>query len=63
MIEENIIEWLELGDSIQKIDIFDKNKMKIFFKGNYLLTKHNNFSQNFYLFVIVIFFAQIWEIN
>lgn len=63
MIEENIIEWLELGDSIQKIDTYDKNKMISFFKGNYLLTKHNNFSQNFYLFVIVIFFAQIWEIN
>ena len=63
MIEKNIIEWLELGDSIQKVDIFDKNKMIIFFKGNYLLTKHINFTQNFYLFVIVIFFAQIWEIN
>ena len=63
MIEEKIIEWLELGDSIQKIDIFDKNNMIIFFKGNYLLTKHNNFSQNFYFFVIAIFFSQIWEIN
>jgi hypothetical protein len=63
MIEEKIIEWLELGDSIQKIDIFDKNNMIIFFKGNYLLTKHNNFTQNFYFFVIAIFFAQIWEIN
>ena len=63
MIEENIIEWLELGDSIQKVDIFDTNKMIIFFKGNYLLTKHNNFTQNFYFFVITIFFAQIWEIN
>jgi len=63
MIEKNIIEWLELGDSIQKIDIFDKNRMILLFKGNYLLTKHNNLSQNFYLFVIVIFFAQIWEIN
>ena len=31
MIEERIIEWLDLGDSVQPIDIYQKKKINVFF--------------------------------
>ena len=62
MIEENIIEWIKISDSIQKLDMYN-NKFLFFFKGNYLLSQYSNFSLYFYLFVIFIFFGQLWEIN
>ena len=43
MIEENIIEWLELGDAIQKIGIYNKRRFFFYFK------------QIIYLINIVIF--------
>ena len=27
MIEEKIIEWLDLGDSVQKIDLYERPKL------------------------------------
>ena len=63
MIEENIIEWLELGDSIQKIDLVNQQKALYIFKANYLLLQYSHFPQIFYILIISIFFIQIWEIN
>ena len=63
MIEENIIEWLELGDAIQKIGIYNKRRFFFLFQANYLLNKYSNFSDYLYIFFIWIFFFQIWELN
>ena len=38
MIEENIIEWLELGDAIQKIGIYNKRRFFFYFKQIIYLT-------------------------
>ena len=62
MIEQNIIEWLELGDSIQKLDLYSKKTIP-FFIMNYLLSQFSHFSEIFYFFVYLLFFAQILELN
>ena len=63
MIEDKIIEWLELGDSIQKIDIYNKQYTHILFQGYYLLSQFGQFPEYFYFLNIFLFFAQIWELN
>ena len=63
MIEDKIIEWIELGDSIQKIDIYNKQYTHILFQGYYLLSQFGQFPEYFYLLNIFLFFAQIWELN
>ena len=63
MIEENIIEWLEISDTIQKIDIYNGKNPPLLFKTNYILSQYGQFSEYFYLLVIFLYFAQIWELN
>ena len=63
MIEENILKWLELGDSIQKIEIYNKRILSFTFYMYYLLSKHAHFSQYFHIFIMFLSFAQIWELN
>ena len=43
MIEKNIIEWLEIGDSIQRLDVYNKESMFIF-QINYLFSQYIHFS-------------------
>ena len=38
MIEQNILKWLELGDSIQKVDIYNKKFNLLIYKVNYILS-------------------------
>ena len=61
MIEQNLIEWLELADTIQKNEIYNKNIP--FFIINYLISKFSHFSEIFYFFMILLFFFQIIELN
>ena len=61
MIEENILEWIELGDSIQKMELYKKNN-KIF-KLFCSLSQHSHFSIYFYYIILVLFFGQIWSLN
>ena len=63
MIEENILNWLELGDAIQKLDVYNRKYTLFIFKINYLLSKHINFSIYFHVIIILLFFGQIWELN
>ena len=62
MIEQNIIEWLELGDSVQKLDLYNK-KATFIYVMNYLLSQFGHFSEIFYFLIILLFFAQIIELN
>ena len=63
MIEKNILEWLEVSDSIQKLDVYNSKTSFFVYKTNYLSSRYSHFSQYFYLFLYLIFFAQIWELN
>ena len=63
MIEQNILNWLELGDSIQKIDVYNRKYTLFIFKMNYILSRHLNFSKYFYIIIIILFFGQIWALN
>ena len=40
MIESNVINWLDFGDSIQKIDIYSKNKILFIFRAFRILIKN-----------------------
>ena len=63
MIEQNILKWLELGDTIQKLDVYNRKYTLFIFRLFYLLSKHANFSQYFNIIVILLSFGQIWELN
>ena len=62
MIEQNIIEWLELGDTIQKLDLYNKKNLS-FYIMNYLISQYSRLPEIFYLFIILLFFFQIIELN
>ena len=59
MIEERIIEWLDLGDSVQKQEIYERPKLLIFFKYYHLLLKHGITSEAADIVFILLFFIQI----
>ena len=59
MIEERIIEWLDLGDSVLKTDIYERPKLLCFFRFNYLLLKYGITSEAADIICILIFFIQI----
>ena len=62
MIESNIIEWLEFGDSAQVIDIYSQKKQAFFFRFLRLLVKNKNFPIILYIILIIISFVQIWTL-
>ena len=62
-MEENILRWLEFGDSIQKLDAYNKKFRVRCFKIFYNISKNMYFSEYLYYFFIIVFFAQIIEIN
>ena len=62
MIESNIIEWLDFGDSAQSIDIYSKNHLITIFKFMRTLLKNKNFPIIVYLILLSFFFVQIWTI-
>ena len=63
MIEERILEWLDLGDSVQIIDIYQKKKIMKFFKFYHLLVKHGIVSEVPDIFFQFIFFLQIINLS
>jgi len=63
MIEERIIEWLDLGDSVQRMDIYQKKKLLIFFKFFSMLVSHGIGSEIIDIIFISIFFFQIISLS
>ena len=61
MIEQNILDWIELGDSIQKLDLYKKNH--IFFELFYNISQQSHFSIYFYCFINFMYFFQILCLN
>ena len=63
MIEERIIEWLDLGDSVQKIDLYERPKLMKYFQYHHLLIKHGINSESFDIFFYLIYFLQIISLS
>ena len=63
MIEERIIEWLDLGDSIQKIDLYERPKLMKYFQYHHLLIKHGINSESFDIIFYIIYFLQIINLS
>ena len=59
MIEKNVIDWLDLGEGLEKIDIHKSNNAAIFCKFFKSVMKGNKFTLSFYFLIQVIFFIQI----
>ena len=59
MIESNIINWIDLGDSMQSLDIYGKKKMIKSFNFIHVLVSFTNFSIFFYIILKFFFFLQI----
>ena len=63
MIESNIIEWLNFGDSIQAIDIYSNSKKIFFFRFFRALTDNKHFPIFLYIILIIIYFIQLWTLS
>ena len=61
MIEQNILDWIELGDSIQKMDLYKKNLS--IFQLFYHISQQSHFSLYIYCFINFMSFAQIFCLN
>ena len=59
MIESNIINWIELGDSMQKLDVYGKKKMITLFNFLRILMIYNSFNTTFFIILHFIFFIQL----
>ena len=59
MIESNIINWIDLGDSMQSLDVYGKKKWVKFFNFIRVLVNFKTFSIFFYIILKFFFFLQI----
>jgi hypothetical protein len=63
MIESNVIEWLDFGDSAQNIDVYSKTKLLRLFHFCRALIKNKNFPASIYAIFIALFFLQLWTMT
>ena len=63
MIEEKIIEWLDLGDSVQKIDLYERPKLIKYFQYFRLLIKYGLNSETVDAIFHIIYFLQIISLS
>ena len=63
MIERRIIEWLDLGESVQLVDVYQKKKLLYFFKYHHSLVKHGIVSEVADIIFHFIFFLQIISLS
>ena len=59
MIESNIINWIDLGDSMQNLDVYAKKKLIKFFNFMRVLLSYKLFSIFLYLILKFFFFVQL----
>jgi len=62
MIESNIIEWLDFGDSAQNLDVYTRNNQILLFRLFRALLKTKNFPTIMYAIFLIIYFIQICTI-
>ena len=63
MIESNVIEWLDFGDSTQKIDVYSKTNFLPLFRFLRILSKNKLPFIIIDVIFLFIFFIQIWTIS
>ena len=63
MIESKIIDLLDFGDSIQKIEPYKKPYLELYFRFFRTLLKHNSFPIIIYIILIIISFIQILSLS
>jgi len=63
MIETNIVKWVDLGDSMQYVDIYGKKKWVYFFNLIKVLISFKKFSIFFYIVLKCFYFLQIIMLN
>ena len=59
MIVTNIIDWIDLGDNIQNLEVYAKKYLYRFLSMMRLLLNYKRFSILFYIFLMFVFFLQI----
>ena len=62
MIDSNIIEWLDFGDSTQRIDTYTKSSLKKIKRLFRTLVKNKNFVK-IEIFFMIIFFIQLLSMS
>ena len=63
MIESNLIEWLDFGDSTQNLDVFSKRKLIPFFRFFKYILKNGTFPKELNIFFIFLSFLQICSLS
>ncbi len=63
MIEERILDLLDLGDSVQKLDLYERPKLLKFFHHQYLLIKHGINFETFDMICHIIYFMQLINLS
>lgn len=63
MIESNIVKWVDLGDSMQSLDVYSKKKWVKFFNLIRVMISFKKFSIFFYIVLKCFFFLQIIMLN
>ena len=58
MIEKNALEWLDMGEGLEKLDIYKKKKTLFIYNFFKILLKENNFPLFFYVILQSIYYFQ-----
>ena len=59
MIEKNALEWLDMGEGLEKLDIYKNKKLVFIYTFFRVLLKENNFSLYFYIILQSIIYFQL----
>ena len=60
MIEKNALDWLDLGEGLEKLDIYKENRLILLSKFFKTLLSENQYNLYFYLLLQSIFFIQLF---
>ena len=63
MIESNVIKYVDIGDSIQMMNVYSKKSLKKFFKIFELLTSFKINNILFQFLLKILFFLQIMDLS
>ena len=63
MIESNIINWIDFGDSMQLLDVYTKKKLIKFFNLMKVLISYKDFSIFFFIIMKFYFFFKLMIIT
>ena len=59
MLEKNALEWLDMGEGLEKLDIYKKTKISYIYAFFKILLKGNDFPLYFYIILQSVFYLQL----